>query len=309
MSKKCKRSVNGCKNSLKCVLFTDIMIRPIYLRITISFFILMAFSVMSCEYESTSDVTKIVLRDAGNKLLLSNNDSTSLILPITKIKKNKYQLAFEKELTFEPGMLVSVVKQSFNQANLTPNYIVEVLQCSNQEVAYSYEINNDEEKSIVPCAGRVLPLGCYLIQVRFINKESVTLLNYWPLVIVGVLMFWILFRSQKKKNLQKEELPFSKIGQYRFYPEQNKLVKSAVEISLSKKECELLEIFFENLNDIVKREELEKRVWEDNGVFVGRSLDTYISKLRKKLKEDNAIKLTNIHGVGYKLEVIKDVEY
>ena len=87
------------------------------------------------------------------------------------------------------------------------------------------------------------------------------------------------------------------------------MVKSAVEISLSKKECELLEIFFENLNDIVKREELEKRVWEDNGVFVGRSLDTYISKLRKKLKEDNAIKLTNIHGVGYKLEVIKDLEY
>jgi DNA-binding response OmpR family regulator len=46
-----------------------------------------------------------------------------------------------------------------------------------------------------------------------------------------------------------------------------------------------------------------KRVWEDNGVFVGRSLDTYISKLRKKLLADDAIKLTNIHGVGYKLEI------
>jgi len=46
-----------------------------------------------------------------------------------------------------------------------------------------------------------------------------------------------------------------------------------------------------------------KKVWEDNGVFVGRSLDTYISKLRKKLKDDDSIKLTNVHGVGYKLEV------
>ena len=80
-------------------------------------------------------------------------------------------------------------------------------------------------------------------------------------------------------------------------------MKQAVEISLSKKECELLEIFVANPNQIIKRDELEKRVWEDNGVFVGRSLDTYISKLRKKLKDDDTVKLINIHGVGYKLEV------
>lgn len=75
------------------------------------------------------------------------------------------------------------------------------------------------------------------------------------------------------------------------------------EISLSKKECELLEIFVANPNKIIKREELTKKVWEDNGVFVGRSLDTYISKLRKKLKDDESIQLINIHGVGYKLEI------
>ena len=82
------------------------------------------------------------------------------------------------------------------------------------------------------------------------------------------------------------------------------LVKKAKEIALSKKECELLEIFIANANQVVKREELTKRVWEDNGVIVGRSLDTYISKLRKKLQQDKSIKLTNIHGVGYKLEIL-----
>ena len=56
-------------------------------------------------------------------------------------------------------------------------------------------------------------------------------------------------------------------------------------------------------NQIIKREELTKKVWEDNGVFVGRSLDTYISKLRKKLQDDDSIQLINIHGIGYKLEV------
>jgi hypothetical protein len=80
-------------------------------------------------------------------------------------------------------------------------------------------------------------------------------------------------------------------------------VKKATEISLSKKECELLAIFVAHPNQIIKREDLMKQVWEDNGVFVGRSLDTYISKLRKKLQTDESIKLTNVHGVGYKLEV------
>jgi DNA-binding winged helix-turn-helix (wHTH) protein len=56
-------------------------------------------------------------------------------------------------------------------------------------------------------------------------------------------------------------------------------------------------------NQIIKRDELTKKVWEDNGVFVGRSLDTYISKLRKILKDDDSIRITNVHGVGYKLEV------
>ncbi|MEE9364407.1 MAG: winged helix-turn-helix domain-containing protein [Cellulophaga sp.] len=72
------------------------------------------------------------------------------------------------------------------------------------------------------------------------------------------------------------------------------MVKKATEIALSKKECELLEIFVANKNKVVKREELTKKVWEDNGVIVGRSLDTYISKLRKKLKEDISIQLINV---------------
>ena len=64
-----------------------------------------------------------------------------------------------------------------------------------------------------------------------------------------------------------------------------------------------MEILAAKPNQIVKREELIKRIWEDNGVVVGRSLDTYVSKLRKKLKDDASIKLTNVHGVGYKLEI------
>ena len=81
------------------------------------------------------------------------------------------------------------------------------------------------------------------------------------------------------------------------------LIKEAEEIALSKKECELLSIFVDQPNEVVTRDELTKRVWEDNGVIVGRSLDTFISKLRKKLSADHTLSIENVHGVGYKLVV------
>ena len=66
----------------------------------------------------------------------------------------------------------------------------------------------------------------------------------------------------------------------------------------------MIEILGDKQNQIVKRDILVKKVWEDNGVIVGRSLDTYISKIRKKLKDDDSIKIVNIHGVGYRLEIV-----
>jgi len=57
----------------------------------------------------------------------------------------------------------------------------------------------------------------------------------------------------------------------------------------------LIKIFSEN--QIVKRDLLIKEVWEDNGVFIGRSLDVFISKIRKKFGNDNSMNITNVHGV------------
>ena len=128
-------------------------------------------------------------------------------------------------------------------------------------------------------------------------------------IIIGVFLLFqfIIYKRKLAETAEKnriENSPYASIGSFHFYPDQNKLVKKAKEISLSKKECELLAIFIANPNQIIKRDELMKRVWEDHGVVVGRSLDTYISKLRKILKEDDTIKITNVHGVGYKLEVL-----
>lgn len=296
------------------MLFTLIMSRKtIYALLVLAAILLFTWIFLNLRenQERFSEKVKLSLRDVGNQLLIKNGDATSLVLPIVKLDNSKYQLSFQNELPLDPENLVSLVKNSFHKSLLPKYYRVEVIQCSDNEVAYSYEIKNETENDIIPCKGRFLPENCYLIEVRFIQKNTAIFSEHKFLfmliaIFYSLLFAFLYFKRKKSKIVQKDNSTYTTIGSFHFYPEQNKLVKKAKEISLSKKECELLEIFVANPNQIIKRDELTKRVWEDNGVFVGRSLDTYISKLRKKLKEDNSIKLTNVHGVGYKLEINAD---
>lgn len=265
------------------------------------------FSPSDKENKDVSERAKVALRNVGNDLLLMNKDTSSLVLPIKEVEDFKYELSFQNNISFEPSQLVSLIKDSFRKASLTDNYRVEVIQCSDNEVAYSYEMKENDSKSIIPCKGRDLPRDCYIIQVKLTKRSNVFLFKniFLPVLFLTMILLGIAYMSSKskKKDQTKQDIDVTKIGSFQFYPTENKLVKQATEISLSKKECELLMIFIEHQNKIVTREELTKKVWEDKGVFVGRSLDTYISKLRKKLKDDASIKLSNIHGIGYKLEV------
>lgn len=293
------------------MLFVAIMSKKkilLYLILISLFTLGLILSTSNQENIDVSERTKIALRNVGNELLLLNNDSTSLVLPVKEVERSIYITSFENQLTFEPSQLVILIKKSFQKTSLSKHYRVEVIKCSDNEVAYSYEIKNDDKKNIVPCKGRVLPKECYTIKVKFTNTY-ISLFSRKTFLIALLLLlcvFGLDYTFSKPKSLEKLTKKVENniaIGIFQFYPTQNKLEKEATEISLSKKECELLLILVTNQNQIVTREELTKKVWEDNGVFVGRSLDTYISKLRKKLVDDNSIKITNIHGVGYKLEV------
>jgi hypothetical protein len=204
--------------------------------------------------------------------------------------------------------LVAIVNSSLQIAKLPKRYIVEVINCNTLEVSYSFQITGTKEQNIVPCLGRVLPLDCYTVQVLFIENDSFMSANK-NLIIIGLLILILTlvaityFKRKPKTNLINKLDDHIKIGNYKFYEAQNKLVKDAVEIKLSTKECELMNMFSSQQNQVIKRDVLIKKIWEDNGVFVGRSLDTFISKLRKKFKDDDSINIINVHGVGYKLEV------
>ena len=319
MSKKCKRNVNRYKKSRIYKLFATMTFKRKHAYLGAAFIVLISilwlFFAPDHQEVNFSERVKISLRDVGNQLLLENQDSTSLVLPVIEIDQLNYELSFERSLAIAPNTIVTIVKESFKRAELPKKYLIEVVQCKDQEVAYSYSIFNDVERDIVPCANRILPENCFTIKAQFIenpppflSKSQRLILLCILFVILIALAYWkdifMRFReSGLSNNDHTNNNAHTSIGIFKFYPDQNKLVKEALEIGLSKKECELLAIFVSQPNQVIKRDELTKRVWEDNGVIVGRSLDTYISKLRKKLKDDTSIKITNVHGVGYKLEI------
>jgi DNA-binding response OmpR family regulator len=74
---------------------------------------------------------------------------------------------------------------------------------------------------------------------------------------------------------------------------------------LTKKEALLLRMLCQNVNELVRREQLLINIWGSDDYFMGRSMDVYIAKLRSYLKEEPAVNIVNIHGTGFKLEILK----
>jgi len=93
------------------------------------------------------------------------------------------------------------------------------------------------------------------------------------------------------------------IGDYTFDQANMQLIFKGKPYSLTRKEVALLKLLCVNRDKLLTREVALKSIWGDDDYFIGRSMDVFISKLRKHLKEDPRISITNVHGTGFKLEV------
>ena len=110
----------------------------------------------------------------------------------------------------------------------------------------------------------------------------------------------ILRRVRGKKN--KESTRY-KIGRYTFDTQKQLLTIADKQTKLTTKENELLALLCSHANEILKRNDALRTIWIDDNYFNARSMDVYITKLRKHLKDDDQVEIINIHGQGYKLIV------
>lgn len=93
------------------------------------------------------------------------------------------------------------------------------------------------------------------------------------------------------------------LGKFQFDPFSFTLRYDDEEKTLTQKEAEVLKLLYRNRDRVLKREEILTQVWGDDDYFMGRSMDVFISKLRKYLKMDPDIQIVNYHGVGFRLEI------
>lgn len=112
-----------------------------------------------------------------------------------------------------------------------------------------------------------------------------------------------------KRTLENKQISGDiSIGKYRFDYRNLTLKVDNEERTVTQREADLLWVLIENKSSVIRREDLLKKVWGSNDYFAGRSMDVFISKLRKYLKQDPTIKIVNYHGVGFKLEVMQTEE-
>jgi two-component system, OmpR family, response regulator len=109
---------------------------------------------------------------------------------------------------------------------------------------------------------------------------------------------------KRNEELHRDEVNAEfDLGQYHFNPRLRELTSNGKTHVLSPKENELLKMLCEYKNDLLGRDIALKKIWGSDTYFNGRSMDVYIAKLRKYLKDDTSIEIVNIHGNGFRLVV------
>ena len=118
----------------------------------------------------------------------------------------------------------------------------------------------------------------------------------------GVLLLKIkaILKRNEEENKGNDNIEFD-LGKYHFNPKLRELKNGDSTQTLSPKENELLKMLAEHKNDLLPRERALKKIWGSDTYFNGRSMDVYIAKLRKYLKEDADIEIVNIHCNGFRL--------
>lgn len=241
------------------------------------------------------------LRAIGDGLLHDNDDATSIVPPIQQINEHTLRLGFLQSMAINPDQLADLsIKHLHEEVAL--HSVVQVLDSQTEKVVYGFEIDHTQALDI-PCLGRMLPEANYVVEVSFYDlmplEHNFPSLSFASASLL-LTIFGLSFLREKKSN-QKEQEPETLEG-WKLDLELFQIQSNDQHIQLTEKESQILTILFENVEQLVTRDYLIQEVWLKHGIVTSRSLDVYISRLRKKLGPLNLFEIVNQHGKGYILK-------
>ncbi len=204
---------------------------------------------------------------------------------------------------------------------------------------YSVDLQKDGEKALETFKARNTEIDLCIIDIMLPTKDGFTLVEEIKYMDRNIPIIFLTAKSMKEDKIKAFQIgaddyitkPFSTeelilrieavmrryktsinemlkrdvfhIGKFTFDFYNQQLVSPNQQRGLTKRESDLLHLLCINQNELVRREDALKTIWGENDYYMGRSMDVYITKLRKYLKEDDNINIINVHGTGFKLEV------
>lgn len=264
------------------------------------------------EKETQLEPTRVnlALRETGDRLLDLAGDSTSTIAPVRRKDAHTWLLRLERHFNYDS--LPRILRRALLRQAIRMDYNVAVLRCNDNELMLGYSASDLELDGEVPCGGRDLAADCLNIELSFLEKV-IPQPNPWKtsfLMLSGFLFLaalgTVLYR-RKTAPISVAELEENNTNQLRFgqssfdFANQTLWVNGQLK-NLTFREAKLLNYLIQNANQVLDRERILEAIWQDEGMLVGRSLDVFISRLRKLLQEDENIKIVSVHGVGYRFE-------
>lgn len=272
-------------------------------------------SIYNSKYDESKKI--IALRKIVHEVLRTSGDSASKVLPVKQMSPQEFHIYPEFPFAISPDSFVYIVNKVALQYGLQKKFTANIVKYQQEETIYGFAVAPfQKDSNTVSCLGRQLPTDQYYFSFVFSEPEK-NILNHPVAYTAGTVLllgmcYFIYLKKRKpqplpsitEENVERDKQSnFISIGQYRFHPLQQQLELAGAKTILTVKETKVLLVLASAVNNIIERDTIQKEVWENEGVIVTRSLDMFISKLRKKLSGDENVKIVNVHGKGYKLEI------
>lgn len=257
-----------------------------------------------------AEKVNLALRRTGHYLLAETGDKRSHIAAVRQKDADTWLLQLEHSFNYD--RLPVLLQQSLEIHGIQENYDVAVVNCLDGALQLGYNFLDFKQNNGAPCGGREMPLDCYNLEVHFIKamppKSEKNVLG-WIVAVTGVLTgIFLVARNRRKiqpNAVQETGMALSNqvlFGNSRLDIGNQTLISGNSRHTLTYREAKLLHLFASHPNQLLERDFILQSVWEDEGIIVGRSVDVFVSRLRKLLRDDAGLRIVAVHGVGYRLE-------
>lgn len=257
------------------------------------------------------EAVNLALRQVAHQLYSLCGNQTARIEAVEQKDELTFSIKVDEYIDYD--QLPKIMDQAMKDFNLPNAYGVAIKNCDEDiiELGYTYiALERDE----VACQGRDHDFDCSRIELMIYDFDTnKPIWNYLLLTLLLGSIIALLIYSYIAPNRETEpeinpeaikQVENNKISIGKFIFDYNNQTLSIDDetLTLTFRESKLLNYLLSNANQVLSRDQIQANVWEDEGVIVGRSLDVFISRLRKILKRDPSIQIKSIHGVGYRLE-------